>query len=132
MPKSIRRSIAFTCKTQENLPLVFADEKRINQVIINILDNAFNFTKEGGNVTLEACISSDNICIIIKDNGVGIPAEDLSKVTEKFFKGRTSMSQNGIGLSLCKEIIEMHNGKLEILSEYGTGTEVRILVPLTT
>jgi signal transduction histidine kinase len=132
MPKSIRRSIEFACKIQENLPPVFADEKRINQVIINILDNAFNFTKRGGKVTLEACISSDNICIIIKDNGVGIPAEDLPKVTEKFFKGRSSMSQNGIGLSLCKEIIEMHYGKLEILSEYGTGTEVRILLPLTT
>lgn len=132
MPKSIRHNIVFTCKVQKNLPLVFADKKRVNQVIINILDNAFNFTKGGGDVTLEACIFSDNICIIIKDNGVGIPAEDLPKVTEKFFKGRSSMSQNGIGLSLCKEIIEMHNGKLEISSEYGRGTEVRILLPLTT
>lgn len=132
MPKSIRLNIVFTCKTQENLPPVFVDKKRVNQVIINILDNAFNFTKGGGNVTLEACILNDNICIIIKDNGVGIPAEDLPRVTEKFFKGRSSMSQNGIGLSLCKEIIEMHNGKLEISSEYGKGTEVRILLPLTT
>ncbi|MGH4117462.1 HAMP domain-containing sensor histidine kinase [Clostridium sp.] len=131
MPKSMRRSIVFTCKTQENLPLVYVDEKRVNQVIINIIDNAFNFTKAGGNVTLEVFTSSDNICISIKDNGVGIPTEDLPKVTEKFFKGRSSMSQNGIGLSLCKEIVEMHYGKLEILSEYGTGTEVRILLPLT-
>lgn len=131
MPKSLRHNIKFTCEIQENLPAVFADKKRVNQVIINILDNAFNFTKGGGNVKLEAYASCDNICIIIKDNGVGIPAEDLPKVTEKFFKGRSSMSQNGIGLSLCKEIIEMHNGKLVISSEYGRGTDVRILLPLT-
>ncbi|MBU3161312.1 HAMP domain-containing histidine kinase [Clostridium frigoris] len=131
MPKSIRHNINFTCKTQENLVPVFADEKRLNQVIGNILDNAFNFTKEGGKVTLEACSDGNNICIIVKDNGIGIPQSDLPKVTEKFFKGRTSMSQNGIGLSLCKEIIEMHNGKLEISSEYGMGTDVKIFLPLT-
>ena len=130
MPKSIRHNINFTVKIQEDLSPVFADEKRVNQVIINILDNAFNFTKEGGNVTLEACSAGNDICIIIKDNGIGISPEDLPKVTEKFFKGRTSMSQNGIGLSLCKEIIEMHNGKLEITSEYGMGTDVRIFLPL--
>ena len=131
MPKSIRHNINFTCKIQEDLSPVFADEKRVNQVIINILDNAFNFTKEGGNVTLKACIVGNNICIIVKDNGIGISPTDLPKVTERFFKGRTSMSQNGIGLSLCKEIIEMHNGKLEITSEYGRGTEVKIFLPLT-
>jgi len=131
MPKALRHNINFTVKVDEDLPLLFGDEKRVNQVIINILDNAFNFTKGGGNVTLEANIYSDNICIIIKDNGIGISTEDLPRVTEKFFKGRTSMSQNGIGLSLCKEIIEMHNGKLEITSKYGEGTSVKLLFPLT-
>ncbi|WP_259472613.1 sensor histidine kinase [Clostridium estertheticum] len=131
MPKSIRHNINFTCKIQDDLVPLFADEKRLNQVISNILDNAFNFTKEGGNVTLEACIDGNNICIIVKDNGIGISPADLPKVTEKFFKGRTSMSQNGIGLSLCKEIIEMHNGKLEISSEYGKGTNVKIFLPMT-
>ncbi|MBZ9606677.1 HAMP domain-containing histidine kinase [Clostridium estertheticum] len=130
MPKSIRHNINFTVKIQEALSPVFADEKRVNQVIINVLDNAFNFTKKGGNVTLEACIAGNNICIIIKDDGIGISPADLPKVTEKFFKGRTSMSQNGIGLSLCKEIVEMHNGKLEISSEHGMGTDVRIFLPL--
>lgn len=131
MPKSLRHNINFTVTIEDDLPLIFADEKRINQVIINILDNAFNFTKEGGKVTLEACKLSNNICIIIKDNGIGIPPQDLPRVTEKFFKGRTSMSQNGIGLSLCREIIEMHNGKLEIFSEYGKGTDVKLFFPLT-
>jgi len=130
MPKSLRHNINFTCEIQEDLVPVFADEKRLNQVIINILDNAFNFTKEGGKVTLKACSTGNNICIIVKDNGIGISRLDLPKVTEKFFKGRTSMSQNGIGLSLSSEIIEMHNGKLDISSEYGMGTEVKIFLPL--
>jgi signal transduction histidine kinase len=130
LPKSLRHNINFTVEIEPKLPQFLADEKRLTQVIINVLDNAFNFTKEGGSIELAATKVNDSICIIVTDTGIGIPPDDLPRVTEKFFKGTTSMSQNGIGLSICKEIIEMHKGKLQILSKYGRGTQIKIYFPL--
>ena len=73
---------------------------------------------------------NNNLIMIVKDSGIGIPESDLPHVTEKFFKGKSSKSSNGIGLSICKEIVELHSGKLDIKSEFGKGTEVRITLPI--
>jgi len=68
--------------------------------------------------------------ISVKDTGCGIPAEELPRVTEKFFKGKNINSKNGIGLSICDEIIKLHNGKVKIYSEEEKGTEVFLYLPL--
>lgn len=107
------------------------DANRIKQVFINLLDNAFKFTGENGEVKVDVFEENKKIVFLVKDNGCGIRKEDLPKVKEKFFKGKNSKSKNGIGLSICDEIIKLHNGELKILSEEGVGTEVFVILNKT-
>ena len=129
-PRATRQNIDFTLKYTKNLPNIFIDQNRIKQVFINLIDNAFNFTSSGGSVGISIFSNSLNIIICIEDTGCGIPANELPKVTEKFFKGKNINSKNGIGLSICDEIIKLHNGQLEIHSEEDKGTEVYFYLPL--
>ncbi len=129
MPRAQRQKITFDVHLEE-LPLMLIDENRIKQVLINILDNAFNFTPEGGCISLNLRKSNYALFITVKDSGVGISQEDLPKVTEKFFKGKNSKAGNGIGLSICSEIVSMHNGQIAINSEEGKGTIVQIILPI--
>ncbi len=112
---------------------IFADEDRIQQVMINILSNSIKYTSDGGkiNIVLE---SENNIATIrIKDNGIGIPEEDLPRIFERFYRVDKARSRElggtGLGLSIVKEIIESHEGTIEIFSEEGKGTETVIKIP---
>lgn len=115
-------------KTEKTIDV---DINRIKQVFINLLDNAFNFTEENGEVRVDVYEEGENIIFLIKDNGCGIKKEDLPRVKEKFFKGRNSKSKNGIGLSICDEIIKLHKGELKIISQEGMGTEVFVILNKT-
>jgi len=128
--KALRNNIKFVVTMDDDIPIMLVDENRIKQVLINVLDNAFKFTEENGIVELKVKNQGSNLIIIVKDSGIGIPESDLPHVTEKFFKGKSSKSSNGIGLSICKEIVELHEGKLEVESKLGEGTEVRIILPI--
>lgn len=128
--KALRNNIKFVVTMDDNIPIMLVDENRMKQVLINVLDNAFKFTEENGTVELRVKNENGNLIMIVKDSGIGIPEEDLPHVTEKFFKGKSSKSSNGIGLSICKEIVELHGGKIEVESEFGKGTEVRIILPI--
>lgn len=109
---------------------MFVDSNRLKQVFINLLDNAFKFTGDGGKVTFSTFTYNDKIKFIIEDNGCGISEEDLPRVKEKFFKGKNSNSRNGIGLSICDEIIKLHNGEFNIHSKLGIGTKVEVIIPI--
>ena len=109
---------------------MFVDSNRLKQVFINLLDNAFKFTGDGGKVTFSTFTYNDKIKFIIEDNGCGISEEDLPRVKEKFFKGKNSNSRNGIGLSICDEIIKLHNGEFNIYSKLGIGTKVEVIIPI--
>jgi signal transduction histidine kinase len=129
-PRAIRQNIDFTLEYTDNIPNILIDQNRIKQVFINLIDNAFNFTFSGGKVVISIQSNDTSIIISVKDTGCGIPANELPKVTEKFFKGKNANSKNGIGLSICDEIIKLHNGELKIYSEENKGTEVYFYLPL--
>jgi signal transduction histidine kinase len=116
----------------EELPLIEIDKDRIKQVLINLLGNAFKFTPPGGDVILNAVKKEESILLSVKDTGCGISKEDLAHVKEKFYKGKNSKSQTGLGLSICDEIVQMHNGNLVIKSELEKGTEVIVSIPFKT
>ncbi|MGI6733040.1 MAG: sensor histidine kinase [Anaerovoracaceae bacterium] len=127
--RSIRENINFEVVYTENLPEFISDANRLKQVFINILDNAFNFTGAGGTVRFRAEVREKELVFAIEDTGCGIPADELPVVKEKFYKGKSSRSQNGIGLSICEEIITLMKGRMEIQSEVNVGTTVTIVLP---
>lgn len=129
-PRASREKIDFIVNYDEDLPCLSIDENRIKQVLINVLDNAFKFTDAGGRVRLAVKREKDHLLMSVEDNGCGISSEDLPKVKEKFYKGKSSKSQNGIGLSICDEIMKLHEGDLEIQSELHRGTTVHIRMPI--
>lgn len=110
--------------------LIMADVDRIKQVILNILDNALKFTDEEGTVFLEISTSSDRAKLTVIDNGIGIAEDEINLVTEKFWKGSSSGSHSGLGLSISEEIVKAHGGSLTIKSKLDIGTEVEISLPL--
>ena len=129
-PRAVRDSINFKVSWAENLPHIISDENRLKQVFMNLLDNAFKFTSQGGSVFFNASSDNNNIIFIVTDTGCGISEEELPKVKEKFYKGKSSKSKNGIGLSICDEIIKLMDGKLEIRSKLNVGTEVTVMLPV--
>jgi signal transduction histidine kinase len=128
-PRAVRENIDFSVCYPESLPNFFTDPNRLKQLFINILDNAFNFTASGGKILFKAEMLENELKFTISDNGCGIGADELPMVKEKFYKGKSSHSQNGIGLSICEEIVILMNGKLEIKSEQNKGTDVVITLP---
>ncbi|WP_129598386.1 sensor histidine kinase [Anaerophilus nitritogenes] len=129
-PRAQRDQIEFVVDYEENMSYMDLDVNRMKQVLINILDNAFKFTQKGGKVNFSTFYKNGYISMNIEDNGCGISQEDLPKVKEKFYKGKNSKSQNGIGLSICDEIIKLHKGEFKIQSELNKGTKIQILLPI--
>ncbi len=114
-------------------PPVYGDRNRLRQVFLNILDNALKYTPKGGVVAAQVIYTKDDpdvIKIIITDSGCGIPAEDLPRVKEKFYKANQSVGGSGIGLAVADEIMNLHHGSLKIESGEGVGTTVTLTFPV--
>ncbi len=113
--------------------IVNADEGRIEQVIQNIVDNAINYT-ERGRITVLLSKHEKGCILSIKDTGIGIPREDIQRVTQRFFrvnKARTrSDGGTGLGLAISNKLIKLHGGQLEIKSNLGKGTCISIILPV--
>ena len=128
-PRAEREGIDFLMEINPSLPRTLSDENRLKQVFINLLDNAIKFTGKGGKVELKAIYNGKDFIITVSDSGCGISAEELPKVKEKFYKGKSSKSTNGIGLSICDEIIKLLEGTFEIESKVGEGTVITVSLP---
>lgn len=113
----------------EMLPFVYGDSDRLRQVFINIIDNAIKYSSEGGVVTVDASAEGGKIQVIVSDTGCGISEKDLPRIKTKFYKANNTVKGSGIGLAVANEIIMMHNGTLDIVSEFGKGTTVNIVIP---
>lgn len=129
-PRANRENKEFKVCVEEDIGIWSFDEKRIKQVLINIIDNAFKFTEQYNYIKLEVSKSNEKLKFIISDNGIGISEEELPRVKEKFYKGKNSKSKNGIGLSISDEIIKLHGGEININSKFNIGTIVVIEIPL--
>lgn len=130
-------TLEYTCKSEEKMPL-YGDKERIEQVVANIIGNAIKYTPDGGkiSVTLKAN-GKKAYSILVSDTGVGIPAEDIEHLFERFYrvdKSRSSATAGGtgLGLSIAKEIIDAHNGTISVESTQGEGTTVTITLPVDT
>jgi signal transduction histidine kinase len=112
------------------LPPVMGDKNRLRQVFINIIDNALKYTSEDGIINIFAEQKDDFIQVRINDNGCGIPAIHLPNVKDKFYKANQTQIGSGIGLAVADDIVKMHGGTLDVVSEEGAGTTVTISIPI--
>ena len=128
-PRTQSQNIGFNFITVYKEIPVFADKNRMKEVLINIIDNAIKFTPENGQIDLIIDQEVGNVLITVKDNGEGIKEDEIAFVASKFYKGSSSKSQTGLGLSICEEIAKAHGGKLVIKSKYGVGTSVTVQIP---
>ena len=121
------KKIEVECDFRADPCLVDADSERIEQVVINLLDNAVKFTGEGGRILLRTEIRGTEAEITVWDNGIGIPEEDRKRVFERFFtsdRAHTSGKGTGLGLSICQRILEMHGKEIRLL-DTAEGTAFR-------
>ena len=116
-----------------DLPKVVVDRGRMEQVFLNLLDNAVKFTPSGGKISIQARWERPYVCVEVKDNGVGIPAEHLSRVFERFYRADKARSRQdggtGLGLAIVRQIVSVHQGKIEVESSSGVGSTFRIFLP---
>lgn len=136
--KLVNKQLQFRAKTggidivvnyDEEPVIIMADKDRIKQILINLLDNALKFTESGGVIITNITQDENNAVLEVIDTGIGIKSEEISLITGKFYKGGSSNSHTGLGLSICEEIIKLHGGNMTITSKIGEGTSVRVILP---
>ena len=129
-----RKSITLRFNTAEDEMIVYLDKDKIEKIFTNILSNAFKFTPDGGRIGANVNRDNGYLKVSITDSGIGIPKEKLARIFDRFYQvdGSHTREQEGtgIGLSLTKELVELHKGKIEVESEEGKGTTFTVSLPL--
>jgi signal transduction histidine kinase/ligand-binding sensor domain-containing protein/DNA-binding response OmpR family regulator len=129
-----RKRIALRFNSTEDEILVYLDEEKIEKIVTNVLSNAFKFTPEGGSIEVAVTKDDENVNVRISDTGIGIPNDKIPKIFDRFYQvdGSHTREQEGtgIGLSLTKELVELHKGTIKIESEEGKGSTFIVSIPL--
>jgi two-component system phosphate regulon sensor histidine kinase PhoR len=118
-----------------DLPTIHADRARLQEALYNLLDNAVKYSREDGEIRLNARRRDREIELSVNDNGIGIGEEDLPRIFERFYRADKARSPDkvrgtGLGLAIVKHIAQLHGGRVEAESELGTGTTIRVLLPM--
>jgi len=120
------KGISLAVIVPDELPNALGDRDRLEQVMVNLLDNAIKYTPSGGSVNVKACMESGNVRVDVGDTGIGIPADDISRIFERFYRVDKARSRElggtGLGLAIVKHIIQGHNGRLNVESRPGKGS----------
>jgi len=118
-----------------DMPPIRADETRLQEVLYNLLENAVKYSRENGEIRLQAEGCGPEIVISVGDNGIGISRDDLPRIFERFYRADKARSRElggtGLGLAIVKHIAQLHRGRVEAESEPGRGTTVRVFLPTT-
>ncbi|MFC1855888.1 two-component system histidine kinase PnpS [Thermodesulfobacteriota bacterium] len=127
------KSITINMDIPNDLPEIIADEDRIAQVLLNLIDNAIKYTKENGTVTVSATEKDRFVQVDVSDNGAGIPESDLPRIFERFYRVDKARSRElggtGLGLSIVKHIVQSHGGEVFVNSVVGRGTTFSFTMP---
>jgi two-component system phosphate regulon sensor histidine kinase PhoR len=135
LDQAAKKNIKLTQRLEPGLPRLLGDIDRLQQLFINLVDNAVKYTPTGGAVSLTASHLVDQngagqIEIAVTDSGPGIPEKDLPRLTERFYRVDRARSRDlggtGLGLAIVKHIVQAHKGELKIDSEINKGTSVRV------
>jgi two-component system, OmpR family, sensor histidine kinase KdpD len=118
---------------EPELPLIQADMGLIEQVVVNILDNAIKYSPVETELSLKALRKQDELHVSVRDQGEGIPQNEINAIFDQFYRGKTSQAikGTGLGLTICKEIINAHGGRIWAESELGHGTTIAFTLPIS-
>ncbi len=132
--KSIRHSIRLKTSIDESIGEIEADERKLKQVLLNLLSNAFKFTPDDGSISLEAKKTDSEIIISVEDTGIGISKEDQARLFQPFQQIEHPLTKKvkgtGLGLYLSKRLVELHGGRIWVESETGKGSRFSFAIPL--
>ena len=124
----------FTLEFLTPVPEIRGDRGRIEQVLINMVSNAIKYTRDGGKVKITAGAKDGKVWCSVRDNGIGIPKQDVDRVFDRFYrvdKARCRESGGtGLGLSIANEIVSRHNGNIQLESKAGRGTVITVALPV--
>jgi signal transduction histidine kinase len=131
-PMTIRKEVS------PDIPRALGDPERVRQIIDNLLENAFSYTPDGGEIILRLTRNKDEVQVDVQDNGIGIAPSEQTKIFERFYRGESplvlSTSGTGLGLSIVKRLVDMHNGRIWLTSTgvAGEGSTFSFTLPAYT
>ena len=135
MSKAQETNVQIRVDVPGDIPLMEADRDKIKQVVLNLLSNAIKYNRPYGSVIITANFDEQDLSITIQDTGVGIPEESIPHLFEKFYRVREHEGKaggTGLGLSISKQIIQGHNGRIEVKSKMGVGASFTLHIPRST
>ena len=128
--QALEKKITISAEIPTDVPPVSADRNRLEQVLSNLFGNALKFTPSGGRIILRARTVDASVQITVEDSGPGIPAADLPHIFDRYWRGdRASRNGAGLGLAICKGIVDAHGGRIWVESVLGCGTTIQFTVP---
>jgi two-component system, OmpR family, phosphate regulon sensor histidine kinase PhoR len=132
-PRAAEKNISLTLK-RTDIPVIYADAKNMEEVFNNLITNALIYTPDGGEVEVTGEVKGDFVVIKVADNGYGIPADEIHKIFEKFYRSKTEKTRNiigtGLGLPIVKSIVQAHNGTVNVKSKEGEGSTFYVRLPI--
>nr|WP_208414339.1 ATP-binding protein [Paenibacillus castaneae] len=131
-PRAARQRVSLDVHVDRHMPVIHADENRLKQVLINLLDNSLKFTSSGGIINVNAQVDKAlrQVIISVEDTGSGIAEQELNNVFQMFYKGNNNQAGSGLGLSISRQIINLHHGEMKLYSQFGKGTKIEIYLPV--
>jgi signal transduction histidine kinase len=133
-PVALDKQQSFTHLIAPDLPEVLIDPRQIERVLVNLVSNAINYTTSHKAITIETLSEEQSVVIRVVDQGIGISSEDLTHIFDRFYRtaeARENLSTGtGLGLAITKEIVEMHNGSIIVITEQGKGSTFIVHLPL--
>lgn len=132
--EEIQKDIKIQTYIDSSIPLLSLDKDALSQALNNLLDNALKFSPAGKEISVRVRKEPENVLIEIKDKGIGIPQEEMDKIFDKFYQGRSALRQSvkgtGLGLTLVKHTVEAHGGSISVKSKVGHGSTFSIIFPI--
>jgi two-component system phosphate regulon sensor histidine kinase PhoR len=127
------KNLRLELQVPENFPVLRADERRLEEVVHNLLDNAVNYSLPNSGILIQGSAPDQEIVLSVSDQGVGIAPTDLPRIFERFYRADRARSRElggtGLGLSIVKHIAQLHGGRVEAESTLGRGTTIRVILP---
>jgi signal transduction histidine kinase len=130
------KGIVLSADVSAHLPSVYADPQRVRQILRNLIENGIKFTPDNGTITIRAYPSNtehDCICVAVADTGCGISPEEREKIFERLYQGKSAIEASrkglGLGLSICKELVSRHGGRIWVESQPGYGSTFFFTLP---